>query len=244
MNTFLTWAKKVLIGIGIAFLAITLYKACRPEIKEPATHKEAEKSSPLRDTLELYKYRLDTLFRPFRVEVPVEVITYKDKYIPGPERYMSRRDSLDYEYIIDSLTGKIVSMGKIRDFINSSKLNLIAGNFKKNQITLDLMDIEGNVKTKVYSVDYNINQYYYDGEGVRSERLKHTLIPTTKLESPKALFTTGYVSAHYNPFNKTTRAEVEYYLFYGRVGILNRVSIDVSSNPQPAYRIGLTYRFK
>lgn len=244
MNRLLNWAKKILIGLAIAFISVYLYSLFEPKPIEPKTHQEAEVKVPLRDTLERFRYRIDTLLKPFKIEVPKEIVVYQDRYIPGETRYLSKKDSLNYEYIIDSLTGKIVEMGKLAYYLNATKYNLVSGNFKKNSITLDLMNPEGEVKTKVYSVDYNNLQYYYDGEGLRSERLRHTLIPTAKLESPKAIFTTGYVSAHYNPFNKMTRAEIDYYVFYNRIGIVNRVSIDIKSNPQPAYRVGLTYRFK
>jgi len=237
----------VIFGL-LAIGAVLLYmKACTHKtINPPKTHVEAE-TRAVQDTIKKYITLMDTLRKKYTIEVPDTVVIYTEKYVPGKVKYIEVTDSAGYVSIIDSLTKEIISMGKVKDYLNASTYNLVSAKFSKDNSSFDLLNINGEIKTLKYRVDYLNYNYFYDGEGLRSEKKYTGFLPKAKLQYPKAFYTTSNLSASYDPFNKIISTHLDYSVYYGRLGLFNRVGIESAtqgSSAKAKYDVGLTFRLK
>lgn len=234
--------------MGITALVVIIYfKACTLKEIPPKSHAEAEIRSPLKDTLRKYITLLDTLKKQYTIETPIETTYYHEKY-EAPKKVIQivHDDTSGTWYLIDSLKKIIITKDQLENYVNSSKYNLVGGTFSKKNVSIDLLALNGDIKTLKYKVDYSRFTYHYDGEGIIATKIPHKFFSTTKLEYPTSFYTTSNISVNYDPFNRALGAQLDYSIYYGRIGLINSVGLE-SVNHSPAkakYQVGLTYRIK
>lgn len=209
------------------------------------------KGCKIKDVLEYWQdpnFKTDTIILEVPYEVKGDSFAYKVppkviiNYIPLPD------NGNKVKCLTDSLLSIIDSMGKeiqkvnykfLTHFPNSQKL--IYGYFKSDSLKMDLLTTKGEVETKIYLMNYNKFKYEFKDNQMRADTLK------TKLDQNKPsdkLSQSCYVSAGYEPFNKTPITSLDYYLKYKTFQVAVEPQLMIKKNPELMLNLKLGYRIK
>lgn len=190
----------ILSGVGIVIILLCL-KFCKSNPIIPV-------DLTIHDTVVKKFYIHDTV-KGATIVIPTKVTYYDSIPIIQDSAYvMVYHDTI--RIMKHDTIEKEVSADFIKLFPESPKL--IIGRFYPNVIALNLLQTDGNIVTKQYTIDYS--KFYYEFLGTE---LKSYPIPKTGnfiTQGLKAFTTTSSFSTFYNPFTQQAMSQLDYMINY------------------------------
>lgn len=127
----------------------------------------------------------------------------------------------------------------ITEFPQSPKL--ILGEFRKQEIVLNLLGIDGQIVSKSYVPDYENYNYEFS-----SSELKFYPIPKSKAIPNffKSVRSESFMYTTYNPFTNGATVRIDYSLMYKKFGLIGMAQFSTDQTPHPNVGIGLRVQLK
>ena len=166
--------KYILIGLGIGLMMIVgymvfVYSLRYEEQLKEATYWKAKNFKP--DTVYSSKTFSDTKFYPEDVK--------QDKVPPLTTTIYNTELPKGYVDFTNKVLAYIDSSRKDTTKINPNYLTLyprnpkfLGGRFRADSISLDLLSIDGDIRTDVYPVDYSLFKYDYYNNSMHASEIK------------------------------------------------------------------------
>ncbi len=187
------------------------------------------------------KFKADTGGTTAKI-IPPKIV-YEYKAIPYPVIKYVPQVIHDTIRLTDTVTGKTVNLYPCWYNAYLGIPKLVSGRFTKTGISLDLYDTGCKMQTKVYQVDYNNFDYYWNGTDLKIGEAKVGTIPKT--ESFWQQFSTNsnaYIT--HDLLSRSYSLSADYTVSYRRIGLYTQANLNYKTEVTPSVNVGLRFKLK
>lgn len=230
MSNTLKTVIALLVGGAVASFFIWKCNSVKnPDVVNPIVH----------DTIVKKFYIHDTIAGSIKL-----VPNYVTRYDSIPYRDTSVHVKVNHDTIMltkhDTIT-TLISPAFLTLFPQSPKLLL--GEFGQNNISLNLLGIDGQIVTKQYTTDFGKYNYEFSGSELKFYPIKK---PGTNFLSGimKDITTTSFLSTTYNPFTQGATMKIDYNIMYKKIGATMWGQFSSDQVPHLNSGIGLRVQIK
>lgn len=196
----------ILILLGGAIASFFIWKCNsvkNPDVLSPIVHDTIVKKFYIHDTI-----------KGATLVIPTYVTKYDSiPYLDTSVHVRVLHDTI--KLVKHDTTTTLISPAFLILFPQSPKLLL--GEFGQNNISLNLLGIDGQIVTKQYATDFTQYNYEFSGSELKFYPIKKQ--GTNFLSGiMKDITTTSFLSTTYNPFTQGATMKIDYNIMYKKIG--------------------------